>query len=387
MVTAATAAAALSLAAWLYLAFFHGRFWRADQRLPAPSPAPALWPAVIAVVPARDEAALIARALRSLFEQDYPGGLSVVLADDASRDGTAQAAYEAVAGAAADGAFTVVRVPERPEGWTGKLWALECGIAAADRLAPEAPYLLLTDADIAHGPTSLRRLVGHAEAAELDLASLMVMLECGTPWERLLLPAFVFFFQMLYPFPLVNRRASRLAGAAGGVMLVRRSALQRVGGMAPIKGALIDDCALARRIKRAGPIWLGLAEDSRSIRPYGGLGGVWHMVRRTAYAQLGHSALALAGTVVGMVVVYLVPPVAALGGLAAGAGEVAALGALAWATMAALYQPTLRLYDQPAVAALLLPIAGVVYTLITLDSARRHRRGKGGDWKGRSYPG
>ncbi|MBT6118718.1 MAG: glycosyltransferase, partial [Rhodospirillaceae bacterium] len=242
--TAATAVAALSLIAWLYLSQFHGRFWRADQRL-RQSAEPDAWPAVAAVVPARDEADVVGTAMRSLLDQDYPGRFHVFLVDDESRDGTAEAARAAAPPDKAE-ALTVLRTEARPAGWVGKMWAVATGVAAATAGDAEPPtYLLLTDADIAHPGNGLRRLVAKAEAERLDLASLMVRLHCRDGWERLLIPAFVYFFQKLFPFPRVNDPRSPVAAAAGGCMLVRVSALEAAGGMAAIRGAIIDDCALA----------------------------------------------------------------------------------------------------------------------------------------------
>lgn len=382
VVSVLTAAAALALAAWLYLATLHGRFWRADQRLDPAPPAPAAWPEIVAVIPARDEADVVGRAVASLLAQDYPGTVSVVLVDDRSTDGTAEAARNAAGG---DTRLTVVLAPPLGPGWTGKLWAMNAGLARALALRPTARFVLLTDADIAHERSALARLVAKAEAERRDLVSLMVKLHCVGVWERLLIPAFVFFFQKLYPFPRVNDPRNRTAGAAGGCMLVRRTALERIGGLTPIKSELIDDCALARAIKPGGSIWLGLAEASASLRPYEGLGGIWRMVARTAFTQLRFSALLLAGTVLGMAVLYAAPPVAAVAGFISGYGMTAALGGVGWLLMAALYRPTGRLYGRPAWEAALLPVAALLYLLVTLSSALAHWRGRGGAWKGRTY--
>lgn len=387
MSATALAVALAAVAAWLVLLFGYGRlWWRADQRLPAAAPERADWPAVVAVVPARDEAPYVGAAVGSLLAQDYPGRFSVILIDDGSTDGTAEVARAAARAAGAEDRLTVVAGAPLPEGWTGKNWAVARGIEHAAAADPEARYLLLTDADIVHEPRNLRRLVGKAEDEARDLVSLMVLLVCQSPAERLLIPAFVFFFQKLYPFPLVNEPKSRVAGAAGGCILVRRRALEAAGGMAAIRGALIDDCALAARVKAHGPIWLGLATETRSIRPYGGLRGVWTMVARAAYAQLHHSPLLLAGTVAGMAFLYLVPPAAALVGLAAGAWPLAAAGLAGWLGMSMAYAPTLHLYRQPLPAAALLPVAALLFALMTVDSALRHWRGRGGAWKGRTYP-
>jgi hopene-associated glycosyltransferase HpnB len=259
------------------------------------------------------------------------------------------------------------------------------GLATAARVAPEAVYILFTDADIEHDRLNLRRLVGRAEAGNLDLVSLIVRLRCASLWERLLIPAFVFFFQKLYPFPLVNEPGRPEAAAAGGCMLARRAALEAAGGVATIRGRLIDDCALAALLKRSGAVWLGLTDSVRSLRAYESLSEIWTMVARSAFVQLNHSLLALMGTVAGMAVVYLVPPLALVAGLAAGDGTTAAVGGVTWLLMAMAYRPTLRLYRLSAAWGLTLPIAGFLYTLMTADSARRHWLGRGGGWKGRNY--
>jgi hopene-associated glycosyltransferase HpnB len=380
-----SALAALSLAAWIYLVAFRARFWRCDQRLDSGQPAPpARWPEVVAVVPARDEADVIERSIGSLLDQDYPGRFGVVLVDDGSGDGTGDAARRLAASYANGARLTVVDGAQLPQGWTGKVWAMSQGVARARDTAPAATYLWLTDADIQHAPGVLRALVARAEANKLDLTSVMALLHCTSAWERLLIPAFVYFFQKLYPFPRVNDRTDALAGAAGGCMLVRRAALEAIGGIESIRAAVIDDCALARALKAKGPIWLGLSRDVRSVRPYAGLAGVWRMVARSAYDQLGYSPLMLAGTVAGMLIVYLAPPLLALAQPWHGSALAASLGAIAWVLMAFSYVPTLQLYRQPPVLGLLLPVAGVLYDLMTLDSALAYYRGRGAWWKGRA---
>lgn len=377
-----TLAAGAALAAWVYLVLFHGRFWRADQRLPAEIAAPAPWPDVTAVIPARDEAPVIGGAVESLLRQDYPGDLRVIVVDDASGDGTADAARAGAARADATERLAVVAAPPLPPGWSGKLWAVHSGVAAAPA---DRRYVLLTDADIVHAPDAVRRLAAKAEAGGLDLVSLMVRLHCASFAERLLIPAFVFFFQKLYPFPWVNDRAKRMAGAAGGCMLVRRAALDRAGGIAAVKDALIDDCALAALLKKNGPIWLGLADRTASVRRYPGIADVWRMVARTAYTQLRHSPWLVLGTALGMALLYLVPPLAMVLFPFAGAWLGAAMGAAAFALMLYVYRPTWTLYrgDDPAIV--LLPLAALLYTAMTVDSMRRHMLGRGGAWKGRTY--
>lgn len=375
---------ALSFAAWLYLALAHGRFWLCDQRIDGCAPAPARWPAVVAVVPARDEAALLPETLGSLLGQDYPGELRIVLVDDESSDGTARVAARVAAEHPRGGRLVVAHTPPRPPGWVGKMWAVETGVRAG---AGGHDFWLLTDADVAHGPDDLRRLVAKAEADRLELVSQMVRLHDGAGWGALLVPAFVYFFQKLYPFPRVNDPRSRAAGAAGGCVLVRRSALARAGGVEALRGEVIDDCALGRAVKRGGPIWLGHAPSQRSVRPCAGLGDVWRMVARSAYTQLRHSPWLLAGTLAGLALLYLAPPLAALAAPWHGDVAAAALGAAAWALQAVTFVPTLALYGRSPAWALALPVAGVLYAAMTLDSARRHRSARGATWKGRTGAG
>jgi hopene-associated glycosyltransferase HpnB len=371
--------AAATLAIWVYLLLARGWFWRARERDDANPPTlPAIWPSVVAVIPARDEEENIREAVGSLLCQDYPGSFSIVLIDDDSRDGTAQAAREAAQAAQADDRLTVLRGQPLPKGWTGKLWAMKQGIEAA-ALSPSPDYLLLTDADIVYSPDALKRLVARAQAGDLVLTSRMVKLRCESFAERALIPAFVFFFALLYPFAWVNRRDRATAAAAGGCMLVRRDALQQAGGIETIRGALIDDCALAQRLKRIGPIWLGLTQNVHSIRAYPRLGDIRRMVSRSAYAQLRYSPLLLAGTLTGLALTYLAPPLLAL--FARGMPQ--ALGALAWVLMALSFQPVLRFYRRSPLWGLALPAIALLYMAFTLDSAYQHVRGRGGSWKGR----
>jgi hopene-associated glycosyltransferase HpnB len=378
-----------ALLVWVWLVVFRGGFWLCDQRLTEPAilpailPAvwPAVWPAVVAVIPARDEVLSIADSVRSLVEQDYPGGLTVIVVDDGSSDGTADAARDAVEAATVE----ILDGAPLADGWTGKVWAMHQGVLRAGELAPEARYVLLTDADIAHGTDSLRLLVAKAEAETLDLVSLMVRLRCESFWEKWLIPAFVFFFQKLYPFGWVNRGRQGSAAAAGGCMLLRRSALDRIGGMAAIRGRVIDDCALAGEIAKEGKIWLGLTDSSRSIRGYDGISGIWNMVARTAYIQLNHSLILLAGTVLGMVFLYLVPPIALIVGILQQDLAAMAFGGAGAALMTVLYVPMLHHFGLHPWRAFLLPGVACLYSLMTISSAIRHYRGQGGAWKGRSY--
>lgn len=371
-----------SLLAWLYLYWFRGDFWRADQRLPSATEGGAGWPMVTAVIPARNEASAIRRTAASLLRQDYPGPLRVLIVDDNSSDGTADEARAADDGS---GRLVVEKGGDLPAGWSGKLWAVSQGIAAGGRMWPESRYLLLTDADVEHGRDNVRRLVGKAEAERRDLVSLMVLLNCESIWEQLLIPVFVFFFQKLYPFPWVNDRRRPEAGAAGGCMLVRRSALAEAGGIDAIHGHLIDDCALARLLKARGSIWLGLTTRTRSLRRYEHLRDIWTMVARTAFTQLGYSPAALVATVVAMTFLYAVPPLAAMSGWFVGAPVAAAAGGFACLVMARILLPTLRLYKLMPVWAAALPVAALLFTLMTVDSARRHWQGRGSVWKGRAY--
>ncbi len=367
---------ALALLIWLYLLLGRGGFWLARERDDlGEAPEPAAWPSVTAVVPARDEADVIARSVGGLLAQDYPGSFRVILVDDQSTDGTAEAARAVGAGARLE----VIGGAPLPSGWTGKLWALSQGVARAT--AQDAPdYVWLTDADIGHAPDGLRRLVARAEHGGQTLTALMVRLHCATWPERLLIPAFVFFFQMLFPFAWVNAPGHRLAAGAGGCMLIRREALERAGGIASVRAEIIDDCALARKLKAQGPIWLGLATRAESLRPYVSIGQIGRMISRSAYAQLGYSPWLLAGTLAGMVLTYLAPPLLTL----FGHGPARVLGAAAWLLMAISFQPMLHLYRRSPLWGLALPLIGALYSLFTLQSALDVWRGKGGMWKGRA---
>ena len=389
------AACVVAAAAWVYLLAGHGGFWRTDVRLPGrPGAAgPARWPSVVAVVPARDEAAILPETLPTLLAQYYPGPFSVVLVDDASTDGTAAAA--AAEAGPAGVPLRVVSGSPPPAGWAGKVWAMAQGVAAAG----ECDYLLFTDADIALEPGVVAGLVHAATADDRALVSQMALLRCETGWERWIVPAFVYFFAQLYPFRRVARPRARTAAAAGGCMLVRREVLAAAGGLERIAGARIDDVALARLLKR-GPArarcWLGFTTSVQSRRPYPGLGGLWDMVARSAYTQLRYSPALLAGTVAGLCWLYLLPPVAALGGLAAAGHQpagpavwwwCAGAGLAGWALMTFSYLPVLRLYRLSPLRAPCLPVVALLYTAMTVDSARRHRRGRGGEWKGRAVQG
>jgi len=320
-------------------------------------------------VPARNEADVIARSIGSLLRQDYPGEFRVVLVNDGSEDRTAEAARHAARGAGTR--LEILPGMPLPPGWTGKLWALNQGVRHATAATPP-DHILLTDADIGHEPGNLRALVARSEQGRPALVSLMAELSCANAAERFLIPAFVFFFQMLYPFAWVANPQRRMAAGAGGCMLVRREAVEAAGGIAAIRAAIMDDCALARRLKAQGPVWMGLTRRARSLRPYGSVGEIGRMVSRSAYAQLGYSPLLLAGTLAGMVLTYLVPPALALAGLAA------------WLLMALSFQPMLRFYRVSPLWGFALPAIGAAYTAFTLQSALQVWRGRGGMWKGRA---
>jgi hopene-associated glycosyltransferase HpnB len=366
--------AAAALAVWLYLIAGRGGFWLATER-DGSGPAPSAWPAVTAVIPARDEAQGVGETVGSLLAQDYPGPFSIILVDDQSTDGTAEVARRAAA--AAPDRLIVLSGAALPAGWTGKLWAMKQGVELA--LTGEPAYLLFTDADIVYDPDTLTRLVSQAQSKGLVLNSLMVNLRCATIAERAFVPAFIFFFQMLYPFAWVNRRDHPMAAAAGGCMLVRRDALAAAGGIEVIRGALIDDCALARALKPQGPIRLSLTQRAHSIRGYASVQDIRHMVARSAYAQLRYSPLLLAATLAGMALVYLAPVLLAL----FGHGLAQLLGLLAWAIMAIAFQPILRFYRRSPLWGLFLPAIALAYMAFTLDSAYQYARKRGGMWKGR----
>ncbi|MEU0400096.1 glycosyltransferase [Streptomyces sp. NPDC006197] len=374
----------VSLAVWFWLLLGQGFFWRTDQRLPRGRRLPPeRWPRVAVVVPARDEAQVLPMSLPSLLAQDYPGDAEVFLVDDGSTDGTGRLAVE-LAGRDGGLPLTVVSPGEPEPGWTGKLWALRHGMALARARGPE--FLLLTDADIAHEPDSLRRLVAAAVDNDLDLVSQMARLRVASAWERLVVPAFVYFFAQLYPFRWINRARPLATAAAGGCVLLRTETAVAADVPEAIRQAVIDDVSLARAVRRAGGrIWLGLAERVDSVRPYPGLGELWRMVARSAYAQLRHNPLLLVGTVAGLVLVYLVPPVALVAGVRSGDAVAAWAGGGAWAVMAGTYVPMLRYYRQPLWLAPLLPFTAFLYLLMTVDSAVRHYRGRGAAWKGRTY--
>ncbi|WP_158746113.1 glycosyltransferase [Acidisphaera sp. L21] len=363
------AIALLALATWVYLLAWHGRFWSAGPILAPAIPTDA--PALDIVVPARDEAESIERCLRSLLGQAYPGTLRIFLVDDRSSDGTG-----AIARSLADPRLVVIDGAPRPDGWSGKLWAVAQGVRRGD-----APVVLLCDADIVHDPAHVATLVAKLESAKLDQVSEMVELNCTSFAERALVPAFVFFFQLLYPFARVNDPANSTAAAAGGTILIRRAALERIGGIEAVRGKLIDDVALATAVKQGGHIWLGHSQLARSIRPYPEAVDVWRMVARTAYVQLRFSPLILLGTIVGLALVWLAPPLLAI----FGHGPTRWAGLAAWVGSAASYVPTLLRFRQSVLWALALPLVAAFYMAATIGSAIDHHRGRGVVWKNRAY--
>ena len=372
--------ASMVVAIWVYLLIGRGGFWLTRPRDDGTATEEGSWPAIVAIIPARDEAETVGRTITSLLQQDYPGEFSIILVDDQSCDGTAQLARAAAVSVGRARQLTVL--PGRPlsAGWTGKLWAQHQGVEAALALSHPPVYLLLTDADIIYAPHALKALIERAQAGGCVLTSLMAELRCTTLAERFFIPAFIFFFQMLYPFAWSNDPRRATAAAAGGCMLVRRDVLIKAGGMAAIRNALIDDCTLARKLKAYGPIWIGLTHNVSSIRAYPALADIRGMVSRTAYAQLRYSPLLLATTVIGLALTFIAPVILAL--FAAGAARF--LGIAAWLLLAFALQPTLRFYRVSPLWGVALPAIAAIYMAFTIDSAYQHWRGRSGMWKGRA---
>jgi hypothetical protein len=403
----------ITLAIWLYLTVARGKFWHLPEFNDdlAKHDAPASWPSVVAIVPARNEAATIAQAIRSLLQQDYPGEFSIILIDDHSDDNTAQIARQVAGELKAESRIAIHAAAPLPQGWTGKLWALNEGVnqslrgtailrrAPATSISPGATnvsrtnssnpstpispptYYWFTDADISHAPDTLRRLVSRAEREHLDLASLMVLLQAKTFPERALIPAFLFFFLKLYPPRWIANPKTRTAGAACGCILLRSEALQRIGGLTAIRSEVIDDCALARAVKRSnGKIWMGLTRASISLRAYTTLREIRDMIARTAFTQLRYSPFLLLGTLLAMFLTYLAPVALLL----APNPAPRILSATTWLLMSLLYLPTIRFYQQSPVWAATLPIAALFYTYATVLSTARYYLGRGAQWKGRS---
>jgi hopene-associated glycosyltransferase HpnB len=367
--------AVTAVVAWGYLSLGHGLFW--VPLLPKLCIGPQAWPSVDIIVPARNEADALPTSLPSLLSQDYAGDWRVILVNDHSTDRTSEIALKIATDLGKSDRLTVINAPDLPAEWVGKVAAMNAGATASN-----AAFILFTDADIRHAPASLHQLVARAEARKLDLVSRMVKLNCASFAEKLLIPPFVFFFAMLYPFRRSNSPRSKVAAAAGGTMLIRRAMLVKIGGLACIKSALIDDCSLARAVKDGGgSIELMLTNSIQSLRPYPHITDVWGMVSRTAYTQLRYSPLLLLGTIAGMTVLYILPPALLLLGTT---WPTLALGMLGWLMLTLIYMPMVRFYGLNRAWALTLPLAAFVYGAATLDSARLYHQGKGGQWKGRS---
>ena len=370
----ASSIAALSLLIWLYLVIARGRFWRvAIPEIPTVRLSPT--PRVAVIIPARNEAAVMARSIQSLLAQNYAGPLRIFVVDDQSSDGTGDVVRNAAT--QHPERLTLISSASLPPGWTGKMWALSQGVQHASEFAPD--YFLFTDADIVHAPESISSSVALAQAGDRDLVSMMVKLRCDSLAERALIPAFVYFFFMLYPPEWVNRASDKTAAAAGGDILIRAEALARIGGITAIRNELIDDCALARQVKRNGSVWLGLTENARSIRPYGSFAVIGRMISRTAFYQLRHSAWLLIGTVLALAITFLAPPVLVFffGGWAA------LFGGAAWLLMSITFLPMVRFYGLSPLWAPTVPLVALFYAGATIDSAIQYWMGRGGEWKDR----
>lgn len=378
--------AGASALAWLILACFRNGFWRCDQKLPAHTDPPDRWPSVVALVPARNEENTIAECLKSLAAQSYEGTFSVVIINDNSTDRTSSVARQAARASGVKPQVWIIDAPPLEPGWAGKLWALQHGIDALPTGAEAPDYLWLSDADVVHPTDALSRLVAKAERDGLAMASLMVRLACESFWERLLVPAFIFFFQMLYPFRAINNPESKVAGAAGGCVILKRTALRGAGGLTALKDRLIDDCALAQIIKHDGNrIWLGLAENSASLRRYLELSEFWHMVSRSAFVQLRFSNALLALSILGMLIAFIAAPVVALTYPLHGSLAAALIACASWLAMTLCLVPCLRYHKLNVAYGLLFPVAAALYLGMTVHSALRHWSGAGSDWKSRSY--
>ena len=381
-----------NLIIWIYLLVFRGKFWLADQQLLSTSETEIEnrehWPSIYVIIPARNEEKLLGITLNSLLNQDYLGRLKIILVDDHSKDNTVNIANFLAQQGHNYTKLEVISAVDLPSGWTGKLWAINQGINYAKKQIPAPDYFLLTDADIEHFSTNIRQLVVKAEQENLALVSLMVKLQCETIAEKLMIPAFVFFFQKLYPFKWVNNPGNTTAAAAGGCILIRHQNLDEVGGIEVIKNALIDDCALAKAVQQKSTnkkIWLGLTNETRSRRSYPDLMSIWNMVARTAFTQLNYSPFLLVVTVIGMKLVYLIPSLGIILGVIFGWWPVVAIALLARLLIFLAYLPIIRFYRLSPIYAMSLPTVALIYILITIDSAWRHWRGRGGYWKGRVH--
>ena len=385
--------AAILFSIWFYLFIAHGSFWnvRLFDDDDAKIPAPPAWPSVIAIIPARNEAETIAQTIASLTQQNYPGQFSIIVVDDHSEDATAklaqQTAQENHTNPGSIIEVSVLTAPPLLPGWTGKLSALNSGVLHATK--EDAPtYFWFTDADIVHAPDTLTRLVSRAEYQHLDLNSLMVLLRAETLPERFLIPPFLFFFLMLYPPGRIASSSSFVAGAAGGCILLRRDALDRIGGLAAIRSEVIDDCALARAVKNSAlvgnvkkaNIWMGLTRKSRSLRAYTTFSEIRDMIARTAFTQLRYSTLVLIGTLVGLAALYFAP----IAFLFAHDTFTRVVALATWLLMSLLFLPTVRFYRISTHWAATLPAAAAFYAAATFVSATRYWTNRGAQWKGRS---
>ena len=376
----------LSLAIWLFLLIFWGGFWRSNQYIDQQYGELDHYPTVGIIVPARNEASVIEQSLKSLLTQKYSGEFSIILIDDNSCDRTSEIAHNTASRLNQREKLTVIAGKPLLPGWKGKLWALNQGIEYANQQTPVPDYFLLTDADIAHHPENLNQLVTKAKTENIDLVSLMVLLRCSSFWEKLLIPAFVFFFQKLYPFAWVNNPQKSIAAAAGGCILISSKSLQKVGGIEVIKAALIDDCSLAKAIKSQNDnIWLGLTKQTISLRPYESLKTIWDTIARTAFTQLNYSVLLLMGTLIGMIIVYMTFISGLVWGIQTHNLRLITIAISTWLLMTVAYIPTIKLYRLRIFWALSLPGVALLYTLMTADSAIKYYQGKGGAWKGRTY--
>lgn len=378
----------LSLIIWIYLVFFRGNFWLCNQYLENVPLSFEKQPEVTVIIPARNEAENISICLESLLNQDYQGILNIVLVDDQSEDNTAEIAQKIAEENHQQNQLTIIKGENLPLGWSGKLWAMSQGILWAKKYL-NTDYFLFTDADIKHSTNNLSQLLAKAEQNNLDLVSLMVKLRCESFWEKLLIPAFIFFFQKLYPFPLVNNLEQKVAAAAGGCILIRETALTRIGSIEALKEALIDDCTLASLVKKTLPvnhgIWLGLSNTTISLRSYDSLKPIWNMVARTAFTQLNYSLLLLIGTTFGMFITYLVPLFTLIFAIFTNNLLLILFAVTTLFLMALSYYPTIKFYQLPLFYCFFLPAIALLYSLMTIDSALRHWQGKGGQWKGRIY--
>ena len=362
---------------WIWLIFFRGQFWSCDQKM-CDQYVLETFPSIVALIPARNEVETIGATILSLRNQIYSGKIEIIVIDDNSSDGTEIAARKAMCS-------RIIKSGDLPSGWTGKLWALHQGIKLIQKEFPKTEYILFTDADINHSKENILQLVSKASCENLDIVSLMVRLNSESFWERFLVPPFIFFFQMLYPFRWVNDPRKKIAAAAGGCMLIRKTALDRVDGVLQIKGCLIDDCALGKSIKSHGSIWLGLSEKTKSLRRYDQLVEIWSMVSRTAFAQLNYSLTNLLGTSLALFVTFLMPLLMLIFGIVFGNQLAIMGGSLSWLLMTFAYISTIRLFQIPFIWVFSFPFASFLYLIMTLASAIYFWRGRGGSWKGRYY--